>query len=70
LNKKDKKNPNNEVSLNDMANAIRFLAADAVEKANCGHPGMPMGAADFTTVLYSKVLKIDPQKPDGLIETE
>ena len=64
LNKKDKKNPNNEVSLNDMANAIRFLAADAVEKANCGHPGMPMGAADFTTVLYSKFLKIDPQKPD------
>ena len=64
MNKKDKKNPNNEVSLNDMANAIRFLAADAVEKANCGHPGMPMGAADFTTVLYSKFLKIDPQKPD------
>ena len=64
LNKKDKQNPNNEVSLNDMANAIRFLAADAVEKANCGHPGMPMGAADFTTVLYSKFLKIDPQKPD------
>ena len=64
LNKKDKKNPNNEVSLNDMANAIRFLAVDAVEKANCGHPGMPMGAADFTTVLYSKFLKIDPQKPD------
>ena len=64
LNKKDKKNLNNEVSLNDMANAIRFLAADAVEKANSGHPGMPMGAADFTTVLYSKFLKIDPQKPD------
>ena len=64
LNKKDKQNPNNEVSLNDMANAIRFLAADAVEKANSGHPGMPMGAADFTTVLYSKFLKIDPQKPD------
>ena len=64
MNKKDKQNPNNEVSLNDMANAIRFLAADAVEKANSGHPGMPMGAADFTTVLYSKFLKIDPQKPD------
>ena len=64
MNKKDKQNPNNEVSLNDMANAIRFLAADAVEKANCGHPEMPMGAADFTTVLYSKFLKIDPQKPD------
>ena len=64
MNKKNKQNPNNEVSLNDMANAIRFLSADAVEKANCGHPGMPMGAADFTTVLYSKFLKIDPQKPD------
>ncbi len=64
MSKKDKQNPNNEVSLNDMANAIRFLTADAVEKANCGHPGMPMGAADFTTVLYSKFLKIDPQKPD------
>ena len=64
MNKKDKQNPNNEISLSDMANAIRFLAADAVEKANCGHPGMPMGAADFTTVLYSKFLKIDPQKPD------
>jgi len=64
LNNKDKTNPANEVSYSDMANAIRFLAVDAVEKANCGHPGMPMGAADFTTVLYSKFLKIDPQKPD------
>ena len=54
----------NEISLFDMANAIRFLAVDAVEKAGCGHPGMPLGAADFTTVLYSKFLKIDPQKPD------
>ena len=54
----------NEVSLNDMANAIRYLAADAVENANSGHPGMPMGASDFTTVLYSKFLKIDPKKPD------
>ena len=34
----------------EMANAIRFLAAEAVEKAKCGHPGMPMGAADFATV--------------------
>ena len=64
MNNKDKTNPANEVSYSDMANAIRFLAVDAVEKANCGHPGMPMGAADFTTVLYSKFLKIDPQKPD------
>ena len=48
----------NEISLFDMANAIRFLAVDAVEKAGCGHPGMPLGAADFTTDFYSKFLKI------------
>ena len=53
-----------DVTQLDMANAIRFLAIDAVEKANCGHPGMPMGAADFATVLYSKFLKIDPKVPD------
>ncbi len=64
MNDKNTDGPNNEVSYFDMANAIRFLAVDAVEKANCGHPGMPLGAADFTTVLYSKFLKIDPQKPD------
>jgi transketolase len=47
-----------------MANAIRFLAADAVEKAKCGHPGMPMGMADVATVLFTKFLKFDPAKPD------
>ena len=46
-----------------MANAIRFLAMDAVEKANSGHPGMPMGMADVATVLFSKYLKFDPKKP-------
>ena len=46
-----------------MANAIRFLAADAVDKANSGHPGMPMGMADVATVLYSKYLKFDPKNP-------
>ena len=46
-----------------MANAIRFLAMDAVEKANSGHPGMPMGMADVATVLFTKYLKFDPKKP-------
>ena len=46
-----------------MANAIRFLAADAVEKANSGHPGMPMGVADVATVLFTQFLKYDPADP-------
>ncbi|QRG07396.1 transketolase [Xanthobacter dioxanivorans] len=46
-----------------MANAIRFLAMDAVEAANSGHPGLPMGAADIATVLFTKVLKYDPSRP-------
>jgi transketolase len=46
-----------------MANAIRALAMDAVEKANSGHPGLPMGAADFATVLFTKFLKFDPADP-------
>ncbi|MBO3761896.1 transketolase [Ciceribacter sp. L1K23] len=48
---------------NRMANAIRFLAMDAVEKANSGHPGLPMGAADIATVLFSRYLKFDPKNP-------
>jgi transketolase len=51
------------VNHKDMANAIRALAMDAVEKANSGHPGMPMGMADVATVLFSKFLKFDPQNP-------
>ncbi|WP_441240800.1 transketolase [Tardiphaga sp. 768_D3_N2_1] len=47
----------------DMANAIRFLAIDAVEKANSGHPGMPMGMADAATVLFSRFLKFDASDP-------
>ncbi|MCV0407380.1 MAG: transketolase, partial [Rhizobiaceae bacterium] len=47
-----------------MANAIRFLSMDAVEKANSGHPGLPMGAADIATVLFTRFLKFDPQRPD------
>ncbi|HTO33713.1 MAG TPA: transketolase [Pararhizobium sp.] len=46
-----------------MANAIRFLSMDAVEKANSGHPGLPMGAADVATVLFSRYLKFDPKTP-------
>ncbi len=46
-----------------MANAIRFLSIDAVEKANSGHPGLPMGAADIATVLYTRFLKHDPANP-------
>lgn len=47
----------------DMANAIRFLAADGVEKAKSGHPGMPMGMADVATVLFTRFLKFDAHAP-------
>ncbi|WP_082537202.1 MULTISPECIES: transketolase [unclassified Aureimonas] len=47
----------------DMANAIRALAMDAVQKANSGHPGMPMGMADVATVLFRDFVKIDPANP-------
>ncbi|SIO27200.1 transketolase [Rhodovulum sp. ES.010] len=47
-----------------MASAIRVLAMDAVQAANSGHPGMPMGMADVATVLYNRFLEIDPTKPD------
>jgi len=46
-----------------MANAIRFLSMDAVQAANSGHPGLPMGAADIATVLFSKFMKFDPMNP-------
>ena len=47
-----------------MANAIRGLAMDAVEQAKSGHPGLPMGAADFATVLFTQFLKFDAEHPD------
>ncbi|MBA3053967.1 MAG: transketolase [Sphingomonadales bacterium] len=49
--------------LGPMANAIRALSMDAVQAANSGHPGMPMGMADVATVLYSQFLKFDPAQP-------
>lgn len=52
-----------ELDLKQMANAIRALSMDAVQKANSGHPGMPMGMADIATVLFSKFLKFDPKNP-------
>ena len=52
-----------EATRQEMANAIRALAMDAVEAANSGHPGMPMGMADVATVLYTKYLKFDPASP-------
>jgi len=47
----------------DMANALRFLAADAVQKANSGHPGMPMGMADVATLLYTRFLNFNASDP-------
>ena len=51
-------------SHNDLANAIRFLSVDAVQKANSGHPGMPMGMADVCTVLFRDFLKFNPINPN------
>lgn len=51
------------VALSDLANAIRFLSADAIQKANSGHPGMPMGMADVATVLFTRFLKFDAGAP-------
>jgi transketolase len=51
---------------NDLANCIRFLSIDAIQKANSGHPGMPMGMADVATVLFKDFLRFNPKNPDWL----
>ena len=48
----------------ELANCIRFLSIDAVQKANSGHPGMPMGMADIASVLWKKHLKHNPKNPN------
>ena len=55
-----------KITHHDLANAIRFLSIDAVQKANSGHPGMPMGMADVCTVLFRYFLKFNPQNPNWI----
>ena len=50
----------------DLSNAVRFLSIDAVEKANSGHPGMPMGMADVATVLFKNFLNFNPRNPEWI----
>ena len=54
------------IKFNQLANAIRFLSIDAVQKANSGHPGMPMGMADVATVLFKYHLRFNPMNPDWI----
>jgi len=54
------------IKLNQLSNAIRFLSIDAVQKANSGHPGMPMGMADVATVLFKYHLRFNPKNPEWL----
>ena len=50
----------------DLANAVRFLGVEAVEKAHSGHPGIVLGAADIATTLFKDVLRIAPNHPDWI----
>ena len=54
------------VNFNQLSNAVRFLSIDAVQKANSGHPGMPMGMADVATVLFKYYLRFNPKNPDWI----
>ncbi len=54
------------INLNQLSNAVRFLSIDAVQKANSGHPGMPMGMADVATVLFKYHLRFNPKNPDWI----
>jgi transketolase len=61
--RQDEQMPIARAKHDQMANAIRALAMDAVEQAKSGHPGLPMGAADIATVLFTQFLKFDPADP-------
>ena len=54
------------VKFNQLSNAVRFLSIDAVQKANSGHPGMPMGMADVATVLFKYHLRFNPKNPNWI----
>lgn len=56
---------NNELTTN-LSNCIRFLSIDAVQRANSGHPGMPMGISDVATILFSEFLKFNPKDPSWI----
>ena len=55
-----------KIKLTELSNAIRFLSIDAVQKANSGHPGMPMGMADVSTVLFKYHLRFNPKNPSWI----